>query len=128
LLKRSIRLVILELESYANNTEFTEFLYIQVDVGLSIFIIDKFQYFILSKVTSKDVVIVILEYLGVEVISGWHIDSVIKKKKTRRVSQLMIFGISKSLKFAKCFAAKVFFASIDQISRWSLSRSRIVAI
>ena len=92
--------MMLKLKSYANNTEFAEFLYIQVNVGLSVSIMDKFQYFILSKVTSKDVVIVILEYLGIKVISGWHIYSVIKKKKTRRVSQLMIFGISKV--FCKC--------------------------
>ena len=60
----------LKLGSYANNTKFIEFLYIQVDVGLSVSIINEFQYFILPKVTSKNVVMVILEYLGVKVISG----------------------------------------------------------
>lgn len=70
MLEKSTRLVMLKLGSYANNTKFIEFLYIQVDVGLSVSIINEFQYFILPKVTSKNVVMVILEYLGVKVISG----------------------------------------------------------
>lgn len=111
----------LKLGSYANNTEFIEFLYIQVDVGLSVSIINEFQYFILPKVTSKNVVMVILEYLGVKVISGQHIDSVIKKKKTKKVNQLIIFRISKVFYsksvFCKCRSdVKVEFVEIKNCS------------
>lgn len=57
-----------------------------MNVGLDTSMIDEFQCFVLSKITCKDVVIVILEYLSVKIISGWYLDSVIEKKEIRRVS------------------------------------------
>ena len=42
--------------------------------------------FVLSEITSENVVIVILEYLGMEVVNGLHIDFIVEKKETRRVS------------------------------------------
>ena len=57
-----------------------------MNVGLDTSMIDEFQCFVLSKITCKGVVIVILEYLSVKIISGWYLDSVIEKKEIRRVS------------------------------------------
>jgi len=42
--------------------------------------------FVLSEITSENVVIVILEYLGMEVVNGLHIDFIVEKKEARRVS------------------------------------------
>lgn len=52
-----------------------------MNIRLGVFII-----FILSKITSDNVVIVILEYLGMEIINGLHIDFIVEKKEARRVS------------------------------------------
>jgi len=56
-----------------------------VDIRLDVSVADKFQHLVLFKVTSKNVVIVILENLDVRVVSGWYINFVVKKKETRRV-------------------------------------------
>lgn len=42
--------------------------------------------FVLSEITSDNVVIVILEYLGMEIINGLYIDFIVEKKEARRVS------------------------------------------
>ena len=109
----------LTLGLYVGNTEFVEFLYIQADVRPGIFIIDEFQYFILSKVTSENIVMIILEYSDVKIISRQYIDSVNKKRLKELVNQQL-------LEFSRCFAVKVLYASVDQISRQSLLRSRMV--
>jgi len=57
-----------------------------MNVRLDIFMMDEFQCFVLSKMTCKDVVIVLLEYSSIKIISGWYLDSVIEKKEIRRVS------------------------------------------
>jgi len=57
-----------------------------MNVRLDIFMMDEFQCFVLSKMTCKDVVIVILEYSSIKIINGWYLDSVIEKKEIRRVS------------------------------------------
>jgi len=85
----------LELRSHIDNTGFIKFLYIWIDVGLDISIIDKFQYFILSEVTNKDIFMVVLDYSNIEIVSKWYIDSVVKEQKTREVRQLVVFRISK---------------------------------
>jgi len=52
-----------------------------VNIRLGISII-----FVLSEITSNNVVIVILEYLGMKIINGLHIDFIVEKKESRRVS------------------------------------------
>jgi len=37
-------------------------------------------------VTGKNVIMVILESLDIEVVGGWYINSVVKEKETRKVS------------------------------------------
>lgn len=69
MLEESVGLITLGLGSYTSDTEFIEFLYIQIDVRLGISMTDEFQHFVLSRVISKNIVMVILEYLGIEVIS-----------------------------------------------------------
>jgi len=69
LLEESVGLITLGLGSYTSDTRFIKFLYIQIDIGLGISMIDEFQYFVLPRVISKNMVMVILEYLDIEVIS-----------------------------------------------------------
>jgi len=78
--------MILGLELYIGNMGFTKFLYIKVDVGPYISTTDEFQYFVLSEMIYKNIAMVILGYLYIEIISRWYIDSVVKEKETRRVS------------------------------------------
>jgi len=69
LLQESVGLITLELGSYTSDIEFIEFLYIQRDIGLGIFMTDEFQHFVLPTVISKNMIMMILEYLDIEVIS-----------------------------------------------------------
>ena len=48
--------------------------------------LDISKIFVLSEITSDNVIIVILEYLGMEIINGLHIDFIVEKKEARRVS------------------------------------------
>jgi len=82
LLERFVRLVILWFILYISNTKLTELLYISVEAELEISVADKFQYFVLTEVASKNVIIIILENIYVEITSRWYIDSVIKVEKT----------------------------------------------
>ena len=81
MLEEFVELMTLELGLYTDNIEFTEFLYIWVNIRLDIS-----KIFVLSEITSDNVVIVILEYLGMEIINGLHIDFIVEKKEARRVS------------------------------------------
>ena len=81
MLEEFVELMTLELELYTDNIEFTEFLYIWVNIRLGIS-----KIFVLSEITSDNVVIVILEYLGMEIINGLYIDFIVEKKEARRVS------------------------------------------
>ena len=68
--ERSVRLVILWLRSHKSNTGLAELLYISVEVGPGIFAANEFQYFVLTRVSSKDMVIIILENVYMEITSG----------------------------------------------------------
>ena len=46
---------------YINNMKLAELLYISVKTGLEITIANKFQYFVLIKVASKNVIMIILK-------------------------------------------------------------------
>ena len=81
MLEEFVELMTLELGLYTDNIELTEFLYIWVNIRLSIS-----KIFVLSEITSDNVVIVILEYLGMEIINGLYIDFIVEKKEARRVS------------------------------------------
>ena len=81
MLEEFVELMTLELGLYTDNIELTEFLYIWVNIRLGIS-----KIFVLSEITSDNVVIVILEYLGMEIINGLHIDFIVEKKEARRVS------------------------------------------
>lgn len=81
MLEEFVELMTLELGLYTDNIELTEFLYIWVNIRLGIS-----KIFVLSEITSDNVVIVILEYLGMEIINGLYIDFIVEKKEARRVS------------------------------------------
>ena len=120
--RHTVTLMMLELRSHIGNTGFIEFLYIWIDIGLGISIIDKFQYFVLSEVTNKDIFMVVLDYSGIEVVSRWYIDSVVKEKETREVRQLVVFRIG------KMFYSRSIFYKHKLILMWSFSRLGIVAV
>ena len=69
LFERSIRLMILWLSLYTSNTGLAELLYISIKARLGIFMENKFQYFILTEISSKDVIMVILENVCAEITS-----------------------------------------------------------
>ena len=69
MLEKSVGLITLGLELYTSDIGFIEFLYIQRDVGLGIFMTDEFQHIVLPTVISKNMIIIILEYLDIEVIN-----------------------------------------------------------
>ena len=77
-----VRLVTLWFRSHTSNIRLTELLYISVEAELEISVADKFQYFFLTEVASKNVIMIILENIYVEITSRWYIDSVIKIEKT----------------------------------------------
>ena len=89
LLKRYIRLVMLWFKSYTNDTGLVELLYISIETRSRISEMNKFQYFVLTKVASKNIVMIILENMCVEITSRWYIDSVIKTKKIIGVHRLL---------------------------------------
>jgi len=53
-----------------------------VEAEPEISVADKFQYFVLTEVASKNVIMIILENIYVEITSRWYIDSVINVEKT----------------------------------------------
>ena len=67
---------------HISNTKLTELLYISVEAEPEISVADKFQYFVLTEVASKNVIMIILENIYVEITSRWYIDSVINVEKT----------------------------------------------
>ena len=69
LFERSVGLVILWLRLYTSNTGLAELLYISTEARLGISVANKFQYFVLTKVSSKDVIMLILENVCVKITS-----------------------------------------------------------
>ena len=69
LFERSIGLVTLWLESHTSDTGLTELLYISIETRPGVSVVNQFQCFVLTKMSSKDVIIIILENICVEVAS-----------------------------------------------------------
>jgi len=65
-------------------------LYISMEAGLGIFMANQFQCFVLTKVSGKNMIMIILENACTEIISRWYIDSVVKNKKTIWVLRLSV--------------------------------------
>ena len=78
----------LQLRLHTSDTELAELLYISIKARPRISIVNQFQCFVLTKVSDKNVMI-ILENICVEITSGWYIDSIIKKEKTIGVHRLL---------------------------------------
>jgi len=57
-------------------------LYISTKAGLGISTVNEFQCFVLTKMFSKDVIMIILENIYVKITSKWYIDYIIKTEKT----------------------------------------------
>ena len=69
MLKRSVKLVILWFRSHISDTGLTELLYISMKVRPEISVVDEFQCFVLTKVANKNVIMIILENIYVEITS-----------------------------------------------------------
>ena len=67
--ERSIRLVILWFRLYTNDTGLTKLLYINIKTGLEISVVNEFQCFILTEVTSKNMIMIILENTYINITS-----------------------------------------------------------
>ena len=70
------------LRLHTSNTELVKLLYISTETGPGISTADEFQYFVLTKVSNKNIVMTILGNACMEMTSRWYINSVIKKEKT----------------------------------------------
>jgi len=57
------------LRSHISNTGLAELLYISIEAWSRIFMINEFQYFVLTKVTSYDMIIIILENMCMKITS-----------------------------------------------------------
>ena len=60
--ERYIELVILRFGSYTSNLRLTKLLYISIEARPEITIANKFQCFVLTKVTGKNIIIIIFIY------------------------------------------------------------------
>ena len=93
LFERFVGLVMQRFGLYTSDTELVELLYISVEAGPEITTVNEFQCFVLTEVVSKNMIVIILENVFVEITSGQYIDSVIKMMKTVRVYRPMtIYG------------------------------------
>ena len=70
------------LRSYTSDIGLTELLYISMEAGPGLSIANQFQCFVLTKMSSKDVIIIILENICIKITSEWYVDSIIKTEKT----------------------------------------------
>jgi len=70
LFERSIELVTLWLRSHTSDTGLAELLYISMKAGPEVSVVNKFQCFVLTKMSSKNVIMIILENACVEITSG----------------------------------------------------------
>ena len=69
MLKRSVKLVTLEFRLYTSNIGLVELLYISTETRPGITTTNKFQCFILTKVISKNIIVIILEFVYIEIAS-----------------------------------------------------------
>jgi len=70
----------LQLRLHTSDIGLAELLYISIEARLEISIANEFQCFILTRVSSKNVIMIILENMYMKITSKLYIDSVIKKK------------------------------------------------
>ena len=73
---------------HTSDIELAELLYISIKTRPGITMANKFQCFILTKVASKNMIVIILENICTEIISRWYIDSAINMKKIVRIHKL----------------------------------------
>ena len=78
-------LVTLWLRLYISNIELAELLYISIKSKLGISVVNQFQCFVLTKVASQNVIMIILENIYVEITSRQYINFVVKMEKTIKV-------------------------------------------
>jgi len=69
LFERSIGLVMLWLGSHTSDTGLAELLYISTEARPGVSVADQFQYFVLTKMSGKDVIMIVLENMCMEVTS-----------------------------------------------------------
>ena len=67
MLERSVRFVILWFILHISNIRLVKSLYIRAEVIPGIFTANKFQYFILTKIANKNMIIIILENICMEI-------------------------------------------------------------
>ena len=79
----------LQFRSYTNDTVLAELLYISIETRPEISTVNKFQYFVLTEVTSKNMIMTILENTYTEITSRQYITSVINTKKTISIYRLL---------------------------------------
>ena len=82
MLEKFIGLLTLEFELHTSITKLAELLYISIEAGPVIAIANEFQFFVLTEIASKNMIMIILENIYIEITSKWYIDSTIKMKKT----------------------------------------------
>jgi len=69
LLEKFIRLAILWFRSYISDIKLVELLYTSIEAGPGISVANKFQCFVLTKVASKNVIMIILENIYMKITS-----------------------------------------------------------
>ena len=74
---------------HTSDTNLAELLYITTETGPGISMANEFQCFVLTKVASKNVIMIILENEYMEITSRWYVNSVIKVEETIRVCRLL---------------------------------------
>ena len=67
---------------HTDNIGLEELLYISTETGPEITMANKFQYFVLTKVANKNIIMIVLENMCIEIAREKYIDFVIKEKKT----------------------------------------------
>ena len=73
------------LELHTSDTELVELLYISTETEPEIFMANQFQYFVLTIMSSKNVIIIILEDVCTKITSRWYINSIAKEEKTIQI-------------------------------------------
>ena len=80
LFERFVELMTLWLRSHTRNTGLAELLYISMEARLEVSAADQFQCFVLTKMSSENIIMIILENMCTEVTSRWYINSVVEKE------------------------------------------------
>ena len=74
---------------HTSNIGLMKLLYISIEAGLGVSLVNEFQYFVLAEVSGKDMIMIIPENMYIEIPSRWYINSIIKMKKTVGVHILL---------------------------------------